>query len=149
MPAKGYLKKEQKEKLQKTLKQEEHPDIRERILILLLLNDGKTQGEIADFVGCSYQKVSYWCMHGDPDNLESLKDERMKGNGRKATDEYIEMLLEVIDKSPTELGYEFGRWTSKRLADYLVKETGIELSGSQVRRILAKKNMFTFGQNIA
>lgn len=149
MPAKGYLNKKQKEKLQKALKQEEHPDIRERMLILLLLNDGKTQAEIADFVGCSYQKVSYWCIHGDPDNRESLKDERMKGNGRKATDEYLVMLLEIIDKSPTELGYEFGRWTSQRLATYLAQETGIELSGSQVRRILAKKNMFTSGQNIA
>lgn len=149
MPAKGYLNKEQKEKLQKALKQEEHPDIRERILILLLLNDGKVQAEIANFIGCSYQKVSYWCIHGDPDNLESLKDERMKGNGRKATDKYIEMLLEVIDQSPSELGYEFGRWTSQRLAAYLAEETGIELSGSQVRKILAKKNMSTSGQNIA
>ncbi|GFE72347.1 hypothetical protein CFPU101_49570 [Chroococcus sp. FPU101] len=149
MPAKGYLSKKQKEKLQRALKQEEHPDIRERILLLLLLNDGKTQVEIADFIGCSYQKVSYWCIHGDPNNLESLKDERMKGNGRKVTDEYLKMLLEVIEQSPTELGYEFARWTSQRLADYLALKTGIELSGSQVRRILAKKNTFTFGQNIA
>jgi transposase len=149
MPAKGYLNKEQKEKLQKALKKEEHPDIRERILILLLLNDGKTQAEIADFIGGSYQKVSYWCIHGDPDNLESLKDERMKGNGRKATDEYIKKLLEIIDKSPTELGYEFGRWTSQRLATYLSKETGIELSSSQVRKVLVKKNMSISGQNIA
>lgn len=43
MPAKGYLKSEQKEKLQKALKEEENAEIRERILILLLLNDGKTQ----------------------------------------------------------------------------------------------------------
>ncbi len=57
------------------------------------------------------------------------------------------MLLEVIDKSPTELGYEFGRWTSQRLADYLAKETGIELSGSQVRRILAKKKCLPFGRS--
>lgn len=149
MPAKGHLTQKQKEKLQKALKEEEHPNIRERILILLLLNDGKTQTEIADFVGCSDQKVSYWCIHGDPDNLESLKDERMKGNGRKVTDEYLKVLLEIIEKSPTELGYEFGRWTSQRLATYLTLKTGIELSGSQVRKILAKKNMSISGQNIA
>ena len=49
MPAKNYLKKEQKQKLQEGLKQEENKEIRERILILLLLNDGKTQKEIAEF----------------------------------------------------------------------------------------------------
>ncbi|MFB2836457.1 helix-turn-helix domain-containing protein, partial [Floridanema evergladense] len=66
MPAKNHLNLEQVEKLQKALK-EEDGNIRERILILLLLNDGKTQAKIAEFVGCSINKVSYWCVHGDPD----------------------------------------------------------------------------------
>ncbi len=74
MPAKNYLQKEQREKLQIALKEEENADIRERILILLLLNDGRTQANIAEFIGCSLKKVSYWCVHGDPENLESLKD---------------------------------------------------------------------------
>jgi transposase len=139
MPAKNYLKKEQKEKLQKALKEEENPEIRERILILLLLNDGKTQAEIAEFIGCSAKKVSCWCVKGDPDNLESLKDKRMEGNYKKATSEYIRILLETIDKEPAELGYEFGRWTAKRLATYLKNQTGISLSSSQVRRILERK----------
>lgn len=139
MPAKNHLTTEQVEKLQKALKEEENGNIRERILILLLLNDGKTQAKIADFLGCSLNKISYWCVHGDPDNLESLKDERMRGNHKKATDKYIEILLETIDKEPQELGYEFGRWTAKRLATYLENITGIQLSGSQVRRILETK----------
>lgn len=139
MPAKAHLNPEQKKKLQKALKEEENAEIRERILILLLLNDGKTQAEVAEFIGCGTKKVSYWCVHGDPDNLESLKDERMKGNHRKATEEYIELLLETVDKEPKELGYEFGRWTAKRLATYLEQETGIKLSSSQVRRILVQK----------
>jgi DNA-directed RNA polymerase specialized sigma subunit len=58
MPAKGYLSNQQQEKLQKLLKREENGEIRERILILLLLNDGKTQQEIAKFIGCSKNKVS-------------------------------------------------------------------------------------------
>jgi len=139
MPAKNHLTPEQLEKLQKALKEEENRDIRERVLMLLLLNDGKTQAKIAEFLGCSLNKVSYWCIHGDPENLESLKDERMKGNHRKATDEYIEILLETLEKEPQELGYEFGRWTTQRLATYLESITGIKLSGSQVRRILERK----------
>jgi transposase len=140
MPAKNHLTSEQQEKLQKALKREENGDIRERILILLLLNDGKTQSEIAEFIGCSKNKVCYWCVHGDPDNLESLKDKRMKGNHQKATEKYIEILLKTIEKDPEELGYKFGRWSAQRLAIYLEEETGIKLSGSQVRRILKRKN---------
>jgi transposase len=48
-------------------------------------------------------------------------------------------LLEVIEKDPQELGYEFGTWTAQRLATHLEQETGITLSGSQVRRILKSK----------
>ena len=139
MPAKNFLKVEQKEKLQKALKENEHPDIRERVLMFLLLNDGKTQAEIADFLGCSLRKVAHWCVHGDPDNLESLVDERMKGNYNKATEEYIKLLLETIEKDPEELGYEFGRWTNARLSTYLEEKTGIKLSSGQIRNILKKK----------
>jgi len=32
-----------------------------------------------------------------------------------------------------------GRWTGERLASYLAQKTGIQLSGSQVRRILKRK----------
>jgi hypothetical protein len=41
-----------------------------------LLDDGKTQEIIAKFLGCGTKKVSYWCIHGKPDNLESLRDKR-------------------------------------------------------------------------
>jgi hypothetical protein len=37
----------------------------------------------------------------------------------------------------------------ERLATYLAEQTGIELSGSQVRRILKRKSIVIFGQNIA
>lgn len=70
---------------------------------------------------------------------ESLKDKREKGNHTKATDKYIQLLIETIEKLPSELGYEFGRWTAARLAMYMSEQTGINLSGEQVRRILLKK----------
>ncbi|NCS13779.1 MAG: IS630 family transposase [Microcystis aeruginosa G13-09] len=139
MPAPNHLNSEQKEKLQKALKEEENAYIRERVLILLLLNDGKTQVQISKLIGCSLRTVSYWCIHGDANNLDSLKDKRMEGNYRKATDEYIKILLETIDKDPQEMGYEFGRWTAKRLATYLTEQTGIELRSSQVTNIKKKK----------
>jgi transposase len=92
--------------------------------MLLLLDDGNTQKHIAELIGCSLSKVAYWCVHGDPDNLDSLSDERMKGNYRKATEEYIRLLLEVIEAAPEKYGYEFGRWTTTRLATHLEKKRG-------------------------
>lgn len=139
MPAVNYLTPTQKENLQKALRESECRHLRERILMLLLMNDGKTYQEITDFLGCAYRSVAYWCVHGDPDNMESLRDRRETGNYRKATEEYIQLLMKVIEIEPSELGYEFGRWTGARLATYLTEQTGIELSSSQIRRILKEK----------
>jgi len=147
MPAKNFLSPETKEKLQQVLKEHEHRDIRERSLIFLLLNDGKTQAQVAELIGCSLRKIAYWSVQGDPDDLESFKDARMQGNYRKATEEYIKLLLEVVEVEPKEYGYEFGRWTSTRLAIYLAEKTGIELSSTQVRRILkAKKYVYLWAK---
>jgi transposase len=126
MPAKNFLSSETKETLQQALKNHEHPDIRQRALIFLLLNNGNTQAQTAELIGCSLRKVAYWTIHGDPDNLDSFKDNRMKGNYRKATEEYINLLLEVVEIEPEKYGDEFGRWTTARLAIYLGDQTGIE-----------------------
>ena len=139
MPAKNHLSQEQRKRLLKVLKQHENSYIREKVLILLLINDGKTYQEISDFLDIAYPTVAYWAVHGDPDNLDSFLDGRREGNFRKITQGYEDLLLEVIEKEPAEYGYEFGRWTAARLATHLEKATGIKLSGSQVRRRLEKK----------
>jgi transposase len=139
MPAKNHLSQEQRERLLKMLKQHENSYVREKVLILLLINDGKTYQEISDFLDIAYPTVAYWAVHGDPDNLDSFLDGRREGNFRKITQGYEDLLLEVIEKEPAEYGYEFGRWTAARLATHLEKATGIKLSGSQVRRRLEKK----------
>ncbi|HIK08107.1 MAG TPA: IS630 family transposase [Trichormus sp. M33_DOE_039] len=138
-PAKNFLTPEQVSSLQQALKESEQAHVRERILIILLQNDGKPQHEIAKFLGCSHRTVAYWCMHGDPDNLETLHNKREDEHYRKATPEYIELLLKTVDQEPSTFGYEFGKWTAERPATYLTEKTGIDLSSSQVRRILKRK----------
>ena len=78
MPAKNYLSLSEKKNLQEAIRREKNAKIRERILMLLLLNEGKTYQEIADFLGCSRRRVAYWCFHGAPANLKSLQDRKKK-----------------------------------------------------------------------
>ncbi len=139
MPAKNHLSQEQRKRLLKTLKQHENPYVREKVFILLLINDGKTYQQISEFLDIAYPTVAYWAVHGDPDNIDSFLDGRREGNFRKITQEYEDLLLKIIEKEPAEYGYEFGRWTAARLATHLEQATGIKLSGSQVRRRLEKK----------
>ena len=143
-PAKNFLILEQVTQLQQALKESELPHVRERILIILLQNDGRTQQEISRFLGCSPRTVAYWCMHGDPDNLESLHNKREDEQNRKATPEYIELLLKTVDREPSDLGYEFGRWTAERLATYLTTATWTGKCHGRNPRSRSEADMFFY-----
>jgi transposase len=82
------------------MKEDENPQIRERVLILLLISDGKTYQQIAKFLGISYPTVADWAVHGDLDKMEIFIDGRSQGNFRKATPKYEEVLLEFVEKEP-------------------------------------------------
>ncbi|MGK7928668.1 MAG: transposase [Spirulina sp.] len=140
MTKKDFLAPEQKKYLQQALRTSQYPEVRERILMFLLLNDGKTQAEIAEFLGCSRRTVAYWCRHGDPKDLSSLQDRKHQGNNKKVTDEYCQKLLEIVKQSPAELGLDFEKWTANRLAKYMFDIVGIQLSDSQLRRLLKTNN---------
>lgn len=60
MPLKDFLTLKQVKQLQQALKTDECPHFREHILIMLLLNDGKTHQEVAKFLGCASRTVDYW-----------------------------------------------------------------------------------------
>ena len=92
MPNKNFLSPEEKQYLQNALKKEHRGEVRERILIFLLENDGKNYQQISEFLGCSPRTVAYWATHGNPNNIESLENQHRQGNHQKATPEYIDLL---------------------------------------------------------
>jgi hypothetical protein len=59
MPAKNHLSQNQKQRLIKILKESDDNYVRENVLILLLINDGKTYQEISEFMEIAYTTVAY------------------------------------------------------------------------------------------
>jgi hypothetical protein len=53
------------------LKEHENPYVREKIFILLLMNDEKLIKRLVNFRYC-ISTVADWAVQGDPDNLESF-----------------------------------------------------------------------------
>jgi transposase len=133
------LSEEERQEHIEALRQEHSGLVRERMLIVLLRNDGKTYEQIAEFLSCTAKTAARWCKQYNREDLGSLRDGRAQGNHVKATPEYIELLVTTVDESPQAHGYEFGRWTTARLATHMAEKTGITLSGQQIRRILRQK----------
>jgi transposase len=139
MVGKRTLSESQRAELLQTLRSETSGLVRERILIVLLRDDGKTYAEIGKFLGCTLKTAARWCNQVNLNDLNSFRDGRAKGNHVKATPEYIKQLLETVEREPSEYGYEFGRWTTSRLATHMSETTDIYLGGEQIRRILRQK----------
>jgi transposase len=71
--------------------------------------------------------------------IEGLANRPKSGRPLKSDDEYGLALLEIIEKEPFELGYDFTIWTIDRLRAHLEKKTGINLSESRFRALLKRK----------
>jgi len=137
MPAKGFQS-EQKERLQTAVSQGWLSAIARTCLDPPAgqKNETENRRKIADFIGCGY-RTAYWCVHGNPTPVYDETNARL-GNYRKATGYvYRATGLKVVEIAPSELGYEFGRWTAND--QLLIYQTGIELSSKQISRILQKK----------
>jgi len=59
------------------------PQLATSILLLLWMDQGKTSPESSKFLGGSYNTVTYLCVDGDWDHLESRRDRCEKGNYTK------------------------------------------------------------------
>ena len=71
--------------------------------------------------------------------VEELANRPKSGWPLKADDAYSLALLEMIEKEPSELGYDFTIWTIEHLLARLEKITGIDLSESRFRALLKRK----------
>ncbi len=74
MPAQNHLSQNQKQRIIKILKESDDNYMREKVFILLLINDGKTYREISEFMEIAYTTVASWSVHGAQDNLDSFLD---------------------------------------------------------------------------
>lgn len=68
--------------------------------------------------------------------LEGLKDAPRPGRPPRADAAYIHLLVSAAQKDPRQLGFAFTRWTAPRLAEYLRRQTGVELSADWVGELL-------------
>jgi len=118
---------------------DKRPEVRQRCLAIRLLHLDHTPGEVAKMQGVSLPSIYSWINRFRSGGVEELANKGKSGRPLKADDEYTEVLLEVIDKDPSELGYDFRIWTIDRLRAHLEKKTGMSLSESAFRALLKRK----------
>jgi transposase len=115
---------------------------RQRIEIMLLANNGKTQMEICQEIGCSGTTASHW-IHVAQSGMAHKWQDCPLGRPKTVSDEYLVRLQELLNTSPYDHGYVFSRWTVAWLNKHLHKELAIKVSDRHLRRLMKQLNLST------
>ncbi len=137
-----YLTPFQRKLLQKSLLLDLAQLYRQRIEIMLLADEGKSQTEICQILGCCAATVRHW-MHIARTGMAHQWLDCPIGRPKTVNEEYLERLKELLNHSPRDYGYCFRRWTVNWLQKQLAKELGIEVSDRHVKRLLKQMGLST------
>jgi len=110
--------------------------LKERELIIKLYDEGKTQECIADILGVSQSKVSYWVVRYR--KFKSLDDLSRSGRPSSFSDDLLCLIKEKIEKRIVYKNKMFSSCNSKDLRKIISKEINKPISLRHCRRILHK-----------
>ncbi len=128
--------------LQKSLQDDLPKSYRQRIQIMLLADEGKTQTEICQTLGCCPGTARHWILMARSGMAHRWQDSPI-GRPKTANDKYLERLKELVIQSPREFGYGFERWTGQWLSKHLAKEFGIKLGDRRINQLLKEMGLST------
>ncbi|RMD66816.1 IS630 family transposase, partial [Candidatus Parcubacteria bacterium] len=127
-----------KSKLRKLKRETKDKNLAERCQIVLLASERPSQQSIAQSVGCHRSRVCRVLKRFKQYRIAGLMDRR-EDNGRPKVDEgFLQVLADVVQKTPREFGYVRPTWTLEALAEVMESVTGVRVHPSTVWRALRK-----------
>ncbi|MBD2198647.1 MULTISPECIES: helix-turn-helix domain-containing protein [Calothrix] len=137
----------QRKILQKSLQENLAESYRQRIEIMLLTDEGKSQTTICQTLGCCPATARHW-MHIARTGMAHQWQDCAIGRPKAVNEEFLERLKELVGNSPRDYGYSFRRWTGNWLSQQLAKELGIKVSGHHINRLLKQMGLSIRGKAI-
>jgi transposase len=132
----------QRQLLQKKLQEDCPESYSQRIQIMLLADEGKTQTEICQILGCCAATARHW-IHIARTGMAHQWQDCPIGRPKSVNDGYLKRLKELVSSNPRDYGYVFGRWTVNWLQKHLAKEFGVEVSDRHFKRLLKQMGLST------
>ena len=130
-----HLTKFQRQLLEKNLHTETIPEYRQRIEIMLLADEGKTQTQICRAWSCSPLTARHWIFVAKSVQAHNWQTQPI-GRPKIVTADYLDRLKQLMSASPKDLGYPFSRWTGQWLSKHLSQEFNIEVTARHINRLI-------------
>lgn len=135
LKVKGY----EAEDIKKLLTTNESYVIAIRLNLVYLVALGHSSRMLADMYGISFKQVTNWVHRFEDEGIQGLRDR--KGRGRKALlskDKLKRIRSLVLRESPSDHGYNAGKWTGPLLAQWIEHNYGIQYQKAQIYNMLEK-----------
>lgn len=150
-PQKGkYLTIFQRSLLQKQLEEKKRsPKQLRRIQIMLLADEGKTQTQICQQLGCCHATARYWINIAQSGRINYWQSKSI-GRPKEINDGYLERLKQLASQHPREVNipktnykYSFKNWTAQKLSQHLKEELAIQVTPQHINRLLKQMGLST------
>lgn len=141
-----YLTSFQRQRLQKSLAENLPERYRQRIRIMLLADEGNSQSEICQILGCCPGTARHWMLMARSGQSQNWHTDKI-GRPKIVNERYLQRLGELATQSPRSFGYPFRRWTARWLSKHLARELGIEISDRHINRLLKQMGLSTRSKN--
>jgi len=121
--------------LQQTI-QAENKRLRERFLALALIAAGQSPRQVAKQLQRRRQTICEWVHHFNDKGPGGLIPNFQSPSKPRLTPKEFERLKQVIEQPPRQSGMKVGRWSGPRVAAYIEKEFGKQVSADTAWRYL-------------
>ena len=101
-----------------------------------LLQDGKSNTEVARLVGADLSSVKRWKRAVAAGGLTVLAAKPNRGRSPKLSPEQRQELAGILRAGPLAAGFRTNLWTCKRVAEIIRQQFGVEYHPDHVGRIL-------------
>ena len=109
---------------------------RRRRRAMALLDEGHSQAEVAQRVGCHPSSVMRWRKARDRAGPDALKPKPASGRPPKLSSRQKQRLLRYLLQGAMEHGYRTDLWTTKRVAQLIDRKFGVTYHRDHVGRLL-------------
>ena len=144
-----YLTPFQRKLLERDLSEELTDKQRQRIKIMLLADERKTQAQICQKLSCCQATARHWITIAKNGQAHNWRSNPI-GRPILVSEEYMQRLKELVNRNPREVNvpnkdyqYPFKRWTGEKLSQHLDAEFRIKITPQHINRLLKQMGLST------
>jgi transposase len=115
-----------------------NPNVHDRVRMVLLSHKGYNISRLSQILDLNNDDISKWLKRYESEGVTGLLNRPRSGRPAKITQQHIQLMIEVIEKSPRLYGYNRSQWDCNLLSLYLKKRTKVVISDEWVRLLLRR-----------